>query len=316
MTSWATSASRRSWLKANARRRMSASVTVMPAWTEPCLPRCVPRSGSRRRPPAPWPLPRGCSGLGFQHPASSHIGHHQRIGVLVVAQRTSPLLVEVERPQTHRAYPQREPEHCPHARVQRWRGEGEPPASHRIRQVRLGYDPVLLVGIQARPLAQRVLQVFDDLAHVVGGTQRPAWHVTGHEHDTSTSHPRDLREHGAQPGCRQPVSSSPQLGQDPTKPVAWHLGTPAPARVRPAADSAETTHLLAPSPRKEASARTGLNASHSPDTGPLVANITPQPYRAQLAPACGRPADCDTGSSPGGQSTRRCDQREYEVPGG
>jgi hypothetical protein len=41
-------------------------------------------------------------------------------------------------------------------------------------------------------------------------------------------------------------------------------GTPAPARVRPAADSAETTHLLAPSPRKEASARTGLNASQSP----------------------------------------------------
>ena len=52
------------------------------------------------------------------------------------------------------------------------------------------------------------------------------------------------------------------------------------------------------------------------DTGPLVANITPQPCREQLSPACGWPADCDTGSSPGGHSTRRCDQREYEVPGG
>src|ERR1700750_2120010 len=93
------------------------------------------------------------------------------------------------------------------------------------------------------------------------------------------------------------------------------LGTPAPARVRPAPDSAETTHLLAPSPRKEASARTGLNASHSPDTGPLVANITPQPYREQLSPACGRPADCDTGSSPGGQSTKRGDQRSMRYRG-
>jgi hypothetical protein len=178
----------------------------------------------------PGHRPGGCSGLGFQHPASSDVGHHQRIGVLVVAQRTSPLPVEVEHPQTHRAHPEREPEHCPHARFQRWRGEGEPPASHRIRQVGLGYDPVLLVGIQARALAQRVLQVLDQLAHVVGGTQRPAWHITGHEHDTRTSHRRDLREHGAQPGGRQPVSSSAQLGQDPTKPVAWHFRDTGPGK--------------------------------------------------------------------------------------
>jgi hypothetical protein len=34
MTSWATSASRRSLLNACARSRMSASVTLMPSWTE------------------------------------------------------------------------------------------------------------------------------------------------------------------------------------------------------------------------------------------------------------------------------------------
>jgi len=65
----------------------------------------------------PGHRPGGRSGLGLQYPASSHVGHYQRIGVLVVAQRASPLPVEVERPQTHRAHPQRESEHRPHAGV-------------------------------------------------------------------------------------------------------------------------------------------------------------------------------------------------------
>ena len=116
--------------------------------------------------------------LGLQHPAGGQVGQHQRVGVLVVGQGTGPVPVEVERPEPHRARPHREPEHRPHPRLQRRRGEGDPPGGCRIGQIRLGHDPVLLVGIDAWAFAQGILQLLNQMAYRVGGAQRPAWYVT------------------------------------------------------------------------------------------------------------------------------------------
>jgi hypothetical protein len=120
--------------------------------------------------------------------------------VLVAGQRPRQVPVEVERPQVHRSYPQREPEDCPHPRLQHRRGEGRPPACHRIGQVGLSHHLVLLVRIHARPLAEGVLQVLDQLAHLVAAAQRPARDVTRHEHHSGASDPDDPRAHRAQPG--------------------------------------------------------------------------------------------------------------------
>ena len=120
----------------------------------------------------------GRCGLSLQYPAGGHAGQGERVSVLLAAQRARPVTVEIERPQTHRADPQREPEQRPHARPQHRRGEGNPPAGHRICQVRLGHDPVLLVGINTRALAQRVLQFLDQPAYLVARPHRPARYIT------------------------------------------------------------------------------------------------------------------------------------------
>ena len=120
--------------------------------------------------------------------------------MLLAAQRARPVTVEIERPQTHRADPQREPEQRPHPRPQHRRGEGNPPAGHRICEVGLGHDPVLRVGIDTRALTQRVLQFLDQPAYLVGAAQRPARDITRHEHDPGAARPGDLRCYRAQPG--------------------------------------------------------------------------------------------------------------------
>jgi hypothetical protein len=151
------------------------------------------------------------------------------------------------------------------------------------------------------PLAQRV-HVLDQLAHVVGGTRRPAWYVTGYEHDASTSHPRDLRNTAHSRAADNPFPPAPSSAKIRRSLSPGISGAPAPAGVRPAADGAETTHLLAPSPKGSVS-KDWTQRLPKRDTGPLAADITPQPCREQLAPACIWPTDCNTGGSPGGQST-------------
>ena len=54
--------------------------------------------------------------------------------------------------------------------------------------------------VHARALAQRVLQLLDQVAHLIAGAQRPAPYLTRHQHDTRTRHPGEPRAHPAQPG--------------------------------------------------------------------------------------------------------------------
>ena len=92
-----------------------------------------------------------------------------------------------------------------------------------MRQVGFEHDPALVVGVDARALAQRVLQLLDQVAHVVRGAQRPAGYIARHEHDPCARHIDDVAGHLAQPRRRPPaIVLGRQLGQDPRHPVAWH----------------------------------------------------------------------------------------------
>jgi hypothetical protein len=138
-------------------------------------------------------------------------------------QRAGPVAVGIQRSQAHHADPQREREHRPRAGPQHRRGEGGPPAGHRLGQVGLGHRLVLLAGVDARAFSQRVLQILDQPAYLIGGAQGPLWYVTGHEHDPGAVHPEDPRARRAQPGHRPGAVGGGQLSQDPVKPVLGHV---------------------------------------------------------------------------------------------
>ena len=90
-----------------------------------------------------------------------HVGHHQHVGVLVVGERPRSVAVQIERPETHRSHLKREAEDGPHARLDGRPGEGEPPGPDGFSQIRFEDGPVLVVGVDARPLPELVLQLLD-----------------------------------------------------------------------------------------------------------------------------------------------------------
>ena len=147
--------------------------------------------------------------VGLQHEErlGGDVGHDQRVGVLFVGERPRPVAVQVERPEADRSDLQREAEDGPHARVDGRPGEGEPPGCGRFSQIGFEHGPVLVVGVDAGPLAEVVLQLLDEGAHLVGGAHRAPGHVTGHQHDPRAAHPGDLGAHLAQPFRLQSGSS-------------------------------------------------------------------------------------------------------------
>jgi hypothetical protein len=231
--------------------------------------------------------------------------------MLIAAQRTRHVPVQVQRPQPHRPDPQREPEHRPRPRLHRRRGEHRPPSDHRIGQVRLGHHHVLPVGIHARALPQRVLQVLDQVAHLVAGAQRPARYLTRHQHDTGTGHPGDPRAHPAQPGRRPPLPPGGQLRQNPLQPATRHCQPPdprhTPGRPHPAPSRSATCSLLRPRERTirqgpgSTASRTVPIIDATPTANPKGAGPPPR-YRPerddQIGMFCARSADRDLYPTP------------------
>ncbi len=118
--------------------------------------------------------------------------------MLFVGERPRPVAVQVERAEPRRPDVQREAEHRPYAGVDGRLREREPPWPHRLREIGFEHGPVLAVGVHARPLAERVLQLLDERTHPVGGAHRAALHVIRHQHDPRAAHAGDLGGHLAQ----------------------------------------------------------------------------------------------------------------------
>ena len=168
-----------------------------------------------------------------QHCLGGDVGHDQGIGVLVVGQWPRPVAVQVERPETYGPYLEREPEDRPHPRLDGRRAERQPPGRARERQVGFEHGPVLAVGVHARPLAQGVLQLLDDIAHLVGGAQRAVGGVRPHQHDPGAAHGGDIGAHLAQPlGPERAVPLADEQAEDPCSALTGPVHSRPPTGVR------------------------------------------------------------------------------------
>ena len=144
------------------------------------------------------------------------VGRDERVGVLFGRERTRPVAVQIERSEPHGSHAEREAEDRPHTRVDRWSGERGPAGRAGISQIRFEHGSTEVVGVDAGTLPELVLELLDELAHLVGGAHRPAGQVTCHQHDPRPVHAREFDAHGAQVLRRQLGSIAQELGDDPS----------------------------------------------------------------------------------------------------
>ena len=223
----ATSATPRPRTKACARMSASASstgtrnctATIPEAWctTKRKLPR-VELDGDR---------PRCRRRLHRQDRPSRDGRHHEGVGVLLLRQRPGTVAVQVHRPDCGVTDREWEPEHRPRPGGHGGRAERGPPDGCRVGEIRFGDCDVLAVGVDARPLAERVLQLLDAGADVVGRADRALRLIIGEQHDPGAVDIGDLGADRAQAG---PVSGAVlhrESGQDADQPVRRHQRLPA-----------------------------------------------------------------------------------------
>ena len=107
-------------------------------------------------------LPGGAFACMHQDRPGGHVGHHQRVGVLIVGEWSGPVAVEVERAEADRSRPRRGKPKTARTPAST---AGGVKASHRVvtgpAEVGFEHRPLLMVGVDARPLPERVLQLLD-----------------------------------------------------------------------------------------------------------------------------------------------------------
>ena len=147
--------------------------------------------------------------------------------MLIGGQRSRSIPIQIEGTQTDLADGDREPEHGPSPGIDRRPGERRPTKLHRVRQVGLGDRAALPVRIHTRAFTQRVLQLLDQRADVVGGAQRSLRTVIGEQHDSGAAHLGDLRTHRTEPSRRTTRTTVAQPSQDANHPIVRHHTPPA-----------------------------------------------------------------------------------------
>jgi hypothetical protein len=99
---------------------------------------------------------------------------------------------KVEHPQADRSHPEGKAEHGSRTGLDGRRGKGGPSGRAGPDKIGFNYGPVLAVGVDARSLAEGVLQLLDELAHLVGGAQRASERVVAYQHYAGAAHGGDL----------------------------------------------------------------------------------------------------------------------------
>ena len=165
----ATSETGRSTAKAWARSRTTASSIGTPSCTDDHPGRLVHRDAEVLARPQ---LLGERAGRGVRlhrgHGCGDHVGDHQRVVVLLVAQGPGVVAVQVERTEPHGSDVEGEAEDAADPRLDRWWGEGGPAHGGGVGEVRLDHRPVLTEGVEARSFTQRELQLLHERADRVG----------------------------------------------------------------------------------------------------------------------------------------------------
>ncbi len=157
----------------------------------------------------------------------SYIGHHERVGKLVIAERTWPVAVQVERTETGHPDTYRESEDRPGAPLHRGRGEGLPARHGRCGQVRLHDGPPVEVCVHRWAFTEGVLQLLDQLGNLVTRTKRALGQLAAGKHDRSAAQRGHDCCHLAQRLTpRAGIARRGQLAEDAHQPVNGHARSP------------------------------------------------------------------------------------------
>src|ERR1019366_4104874 len=126
-----------------------------------------------------------------------------------------------------RALPQWKAEYGPDACFQGLGCEGEPTGGGGVGKIGFEHHLVVVVGVDARPLTQRELELVDQTAHTVRGAERPLWQVTRHKHGPGAGHADDVRCDLTQASGRPlPPTLGLYGGDDPLSPITGHSKLP------------------------------------------------------------------------------------------
>ena len=151
-----------------------------------------------------------------------HARHDEGVGVLIGAHGSGAVAIQVEGAEADGTDLQRKAEHRSSPRGDRRAAERDPPGSSGARQIGFEHRPVLMVGVNTGSLAQRVLQLLDQRAPLVGAADRPLGQVTGHEHHPSSGQRDGVGAHHTQPGGFTGPVVDCESSQDPDQPVLRH----------------------------------------------------------------------------------------------
>jgi hypothetical protein len=160
-----------------------------------------------------WYEPRRGIGFDGEEDSSKHIGHHESVGVLVVAESTRFVAVEIEGPDAGNPDANREAKDGAGTSIDGLRGERGPSRNDGGGEIWFCHRDASPVGVDARPFSKSDLQLFDHRRDAAGGAQRCLRGAAGEDHDacpgnlsdiggnlTQRSRPRSTRTGGAHAG--------------------------------------------------------------------------------------------------------------------
>ena len=133
--------------------------------------------------------------------------------------------IEVQRAEAGPPGDDGEPEHGARSGGDGRFAEQRPAIDRRVGEIRLDDGTVLEVGIHARPLTQRELQLLDERADLVGAAHRPTRSLVVDQHDAGARQLGDLGADDAQPGRRPVGGTIRDVREDAEQPLVSHAGS-------------------------------------------------------------------------------------------
>jgi hypothetical protein len=99
---------------------------------------------------------------------------------------------KVEHAQADRSHPEGKAEHGSRTGLDGRRGKGRPSGRAGPDKIGFNYGPVLAVGVNARSLVEGVLQLLDEVAHLIGGAKGAPGRAVAYQHYAGAAHGGDL----------------------------------------------------------------------------------------------------------------------------
>ena len=235
ITSWATSMRLRSWLNGVGSQSDQCLVDADASWT--AIMPAAWWTTKRKFVPDLELGPNGARRGASLHPddrPSSDAGHDEGIGVLVGGQRPGRSRYKLSAPRRASPIASGNPNTARAPAATACSLNAAQRVTRGVGEVRLDDGAVVAVGVDARTLAQRVLQLLDRGADVVRRAHRTLRAVVEHQHDAGAGHLGDLRADDAQASRRRlAVGITGETSQDAQQPIVRHLGPrgrPGPSR--------------------------------------------------------------------------------------